>query len=40
MLGTLLCDTCYELERHITRRPDVARKILAAVDKTASAVGG
>lgn len=32
MLGTRRCDSCWELERRIRRDPDLARRILQAVD--------
>jgi hypothetical protein len=31
MLGTKLCDNCYELEHRIRGNPDLARKILEAM---------
>lgn len=31
MLGTKLCDRCWELEKRITSDPAIARKILAAL---------
>lgn len=33
MLGTKLCDWCWELERGIRRNPELAMKILEAVKK-------
>lgn len=33
MLGTRLCDRCWELQRCIEADPDLARKILAELDK-------
>ena len=31
--GTKRCDICWEMERLIHRRPDLARKILAEMEK-------
>lgn len=33
MLGTKLCDRCWELSSRIRDAPDLARKILAELDK-------
>lgn len=33
MLGTKLCDRCWELSSRIKADPDLARKILADLDK-------
>jgi len=33
MLGTRLCDRCWELERQVVLRPDLARAILDSLDK-------
>lgn len=33
MLGTKLCDRCWELEGRIHRDPELARKILARLTK-------
>lgn len=33
MLGTKLCNRCWELEGRIRRDPEIARGILAALDK-------
>lgn len=32
MTGTKLCDRCWELDGRIKAAPDLARKILAAID--------
>jgi hypothetical protein len=34
MLGTKLCDPCWELKRLINHSPELARQILEEVDKT------
>jgi hypothetical protein len=34
MLGTKLCDRCWELESRIKHDPELARKILKAFDET------
>ena len=33
MLGTELCDGCWELERRVTSNPELTRKILANLDR-------
>ena len=37
MLGTRLCDRCWELETRIEMAPDIAKRILAALDVRAPA---
>ena len=38
MLGTKLCDRCWELERRIHADPELARHILAERDRTIAEV--
>ncbi len=40
MLGTKMCDGCWELETRIESKPKLARKILAAIDAARSGERG
>lgn len=40
MLGTKLCDFCWELERRIHRDPEIARRILNEMDAPAGVQEG